>query len=103
MPTPEGRVKEKVKKSLGKYKGSIYYNMPVPHGYGRPMLDFVGCFHGRFFAIETKAPGEVPTTRQEGTSEDMRLGDAKVFVIDGDTTELDQWLDDLEREPPTTA
>ena len=90
--TPEGKVKERIKKVLDLYAGRIYYNMPVPYGYGAPMLDFVGCFYGKFFAIEAKAEGKVPTTRQEDTIERMCDGRARVFVIDGDTAELEHWL-----------
>ena len=28
-------------------------------------MDFLGCYRGRFFAIETKAPGKKPTLRQD--------------------------------------
>jgi len=79
--TPEGRVKVKVKKVLEYYRSSIYVHMPVQNGMGKPSLDFVGCFWGFFFAVETKAPGKVPTERQEQTIADMRAAGAKVFVI----------------------
>ncbi len=73
--TPEGAVKEKVKAflqsrgcaTLGKPLPDAvgYYHMYVPHGYGEPALDFTGCYKGRFFAIETKAPGGTPSARQK--------------------------------------
>lgn len=92
--TPEGKVKAAVKKVLTQsIHSGIYFNMPVPTGYGTPMLDFVGCYHGRFFAIETKARGKKPTRRQSLTIEQMREAGGVVFVIDGDTTELENWLD----------
>lgn len=78
--TPEARVKKVIKKILAGHL--LYYNMPVPSGYGEPMLDFVGCHQGRFFAIEAKAPGELPTPRQRETIRKMREGGAKVFLID---------------------
>lgn len=56
--------------------------MPVPGGYGRPMLDYIGALHGRAFAIETKAPGKEPSPRQQGTIGDMRAAGIMVFVID---------------------
>ena len=96
--TPEGRVKVKVKKVLEYYRSSIYVHMPVQNGMGKPSLDFVGCFWGFFFAVETKAPGKVPTERQEQTIADMRAAGAKVFVIDGDVTELATWLEEIDRE-----
>lgn len=93
--TPEGKVKAKVKKLLKRYP--LYSNWPVPCGYGVPMLDCVGCFYGLFFSIETKAPGGKPTLRQQQTIEEQRAAGAQVFVIDGDTTELEEWLENVAR------
>lgn len=90
--TPEGRVKSKVKKVLDPFQPLLWYFMPVPNGYGKQTLDFIGCDRGRYFAIETKAPGEKPTSRQDQTIDDMRAAGARVFVVDGDTTELEAWL-----------
>jgi hypothetical protein len=71
--TPEGRVKDAVKKALathgvypfvevaqGKHtviEGTYYMPVAGPfsvHG----VHDFVGCWSGKFFSIETKAPNE---------------------------------------------
>lgn len=90
MATPEGKVKEKVKRVLKAH--DAYYHMPVQNGMGSPTLDFVGCHVGRYFAIETKAPGKKPTPRQELTIDQIRQAGGKVFVIDGDTSELEEWL-----------
>lgn len=72
--TPEGKVKEVVKRFLEERGCATlskplhdpvgYYHMYVPSGYGEPSLDFTGCYKGRFFAIETKAIGGVPSARQ---------------------------------------
>lgn len=78
--TPEGKVKASVKRLLEEY--GAYYYMPVPTGYGRTTLDFLGCHKGRFFSIETKALGKKPTTLQRETIHDMELAGGKVFVID---------------------
>lgn len=78
--TPEGKVKAKVKKILAKFE--IYGWWPVPSGYGESSLDFIGCINGRFFAIETKAPGKAPTPRQEECIRRMKAAGAEVFVID---------------------
>lgn len=96
MPTsgPEKKVKDRCKKCLSsRSEHGMYYNMPVPTGFGTPTLDFIGCYYGQFFAIETKAPGKKPTPRQRLTIEQMREAGGAVFVIDGDTTELEAWLD----------
>lgn len=72
MPkTPEGEVKKAVKKRLADYglvhltrvdnegKESIegFFFMPVAGPYSvHGIHDFVGCWRGTFFSIETKAP-----------------------------------------------
>ena len=77
--TPEGRVKERVKKLL-KDNGA-YYHMPVQNGMGAPTLDFVGCINGKFFAIETKAGTARMTPRQALTAKAMSDAGAAVFEV----------------------
>jgi hypothetical protein len=94
--TPEGRVKEKVKRLLEKY--GAYYFMPVQNGMGKASLDFLVCHQGRFAAIETKAGTKGMTPRQEVTTEEMRAAKAAVFLInerDG-WVELAYWLEENE-------
>lgn len=96
--TPEGRVKDLVKKLLKEYAPHVYYHMPVQNGMGSPTLDFIGCAYGVYFGIETKAPGKSPTPRQAATMEQIVQAKGRVFVIDGPTTryiELRNWLDEL--------
>jgi hypothetical protein len=90
--TPEGKIKDDIKKVLKAH--ATYYYMSVPYGYGAPTLDFTGCHRGRFFAIEAKAPGKLPTPRQELTAQEMKAAGAAVFVIDGPygLEELKAWL-----------
>jgi len=99
--TPEGRVKKKIKIVLDKYSNSgLWYYMPVPGGYGAPVLDYIGAFLGWGFAVEAKAPGGKLTPRQELTSAQMRAAHMRVFVVDGtdgtngtDTVEdIDAWF-----------
>lgn len=80
--TPEGKVKEKVKKLL-KLLG-IYYHMPVMNGMGAPTLDFICCFNGKYIAIETKAPGKKPTPRQLITMREIEKAGGWVFVVAND-------------------
>lgn len=89
--TPEGKVKAKVS-GLLKATPGLYYDMPVPGGFGASTLDYVGCYLGRFFAVETKAPGKKPTPRQNQIIARMQAAGAAVFVIDGDLTDLENWL-----------
>lgn len=95
MTTAEGTVKNKVKKILAEY--DAYYYMPVPGGYGKPSLDFVGCHRGHFFAIETKAEGKHATMRQNETAQEMIRAGAAVFFIEGVDSAvfnvLTRWLD----------
>lgn len=91
--TPEGKVKRKVSDLLKSVPG-VWYTMPVPSGYGESTLDYLGCYNGLFFAIETKAPKKKPTSRQQNTIDDIQRGGGKVFVIDGNTMELEIWLKD---------
>lgn len=93
--TPEGKVKADVKKILAKFKPQLYDHWPVQAGYGKPTLDCTGAINGHAFAIETKAPGKSPTSRQELTISDMTLAGIQVFVIDGSPEQykrLELWL-----------
>lgn len=94
--TPEGKVKAKVRLALNTLRDKgypVYYHMPVQNGMGKPTLDFIGCINGKFFAIETKAPGKKPTERQESTIMEMHKAGAAVFVYDGSNPEvLAGWL-----------
>lgn len=77
--TPEGKVKAKVKDVLKQY--GAYWHCPVQNGMGAPSLDFVCCFRGRYFAIETKAGNKQPTPRQESTIDTIRKAGGLAFVI----------------------
>lgn len=88
--TPEGKVKKTVSQYLRQVPG-LWYTMPVPSGYGESTLDYIGCYKGQFFAIETKKPGGKPTARQLQTIQAMERSGGKVFIIDGDLTELKNW------------
>lgn len=79
--TPEGKVKEKVKKLLK--EAGAYYHMPVQNGMGKPSLDFVCCHEGRFLAIETKTEKGDLTLRQKATIDEMQGAGAIVLVIRG--------------------
>lgn len=79
----ESTVKQEVKDLLAqqRYADDIWTNWPVPMGYGIPMLDCIGSYRGRAFAIETKRPGEHMTPRQEFTRGEMEKGGVTVFCI----------------------
>lgn len=104
--TPEGAVKKAVRDVLDGYP-DLYYEMPVPTGYGRSGLDFTCCYRSIFFAIETKAPGKKPTLRQGVTAERIRQGGGVVFIIDGTASEnlalLKLWLLAMSGQQPMIA
>lgn len=81
MKTPEGKVKDAVKKLFAQYK--VYYHMPVMNGMGAPTLDFICCHNGRFIGVETKAPGKHPTPRQRVTMNEIAAAGGYVFEISG--------------------
>ena len=91
--TPEGRVKDKVKKILKAW--GCYQFWPVQNGMGAPALDCHGCVIGVAFFIETKAPGKEPTPRQLNTLRATEEAGGRNFVIDGDEgyIELTRWLE----------
>ncbi len=92
--TPEGKVKDRVKKLLKSY--GAYYHMVVTNGMGAPTLDFIGCYLGRFFAIETKAHDKYMTARQEITATVIRDAGGVVFLINDETgvEPLKHWLEE---------
>lgn len=77
--TPEGKVKDEVRPLLKQY--GAYTHSPVQNGMGKPSLDFVCCCRGRYFAVETKAPGNHLTPRQELTKKEIEDAGGKVFVV----------------------
>jgi hypothetical protein len=90
MQTPEGKIKDMVKKFLHDRKvqslvDSIadavgFYWMPVPSGYGSPFVDFVICYRGRFIAVETKCDRAIGlTARQELILEMVTEGGGRVI------------------------
>jgi len=87
--TPEGRVKAKVKEWL-RSRG-VWFCMPMGTGFGvNGVPDFICCWDGMFFSIETKAPGKIKnvTVGQQRQMELIRKAGGIALVID-DVTQLD--------------
>lgn len=90
--TPEGRVKKQITALLKQYP-HVFYDMPVPGGYGKSTLDYIGCARfgdaaygedmGLFFAIEAKAPGNVPTDQQKLLLGRIEQAGGVTFVVSG--------------------
>ncbi len=92
MATPEGAVKERVKRLLREH--GAYWHCPVQNGLGAPSLDFICCHEGRYFGIETKAGNKKMTPRQETTSNAIRLAGGLAFLVNEveGLDELREWL-----------
>ena len=93
--TPEGKVKDAVKKVLK--SRNIWYYMPVSNGMGQHGIpDFICCVPplGKFLTIETKAPGKLRTVTplQERTIGNIREARGWAIVID-DALDLVKFLD----------
>lgn len=95
--TPESRTKKAISTLLKSYGEALYYEMPVPSGFGKSGLDYGGCVGGRAFFIEAKAPGAKPTARQAETIRRQEAAGARVFVIDAPDSpvlsKLKEWID----------
>ena len=79
--TPEKKVKAKVVAQL-KMLGA-YYFYPVTGGYGASGVpDIIGCYKGRFFGIECKANGNMPTALQQMNLEKIAAQGGIAIVID---------------------
>jgi hypothetical protein len=96
--TPEGKVKQKVKAVLKPFmdKGVLWGDWPVPSGYGKGTLDFIGCMNGHFLSIETKAPGKTTTPLQDICIERIERAGGAVFVIGREGLKLTWELEALE-------
>src|SRR5262245_62151963 len=104
MTTPEAAVKRKLRKLLGKYGSEMYVFWPVPSGYGSTTLDALGCYRGRFFAVETKREGNKPTLRQQQALTDIEYAGGRSFVVIGENSpelgELESFLNALQEAVP---
>jgi hypothetical protein len=91
--TPEGKVKDAIKKELR--KRDIWYFMPMQNGFGVVGIpDFICCYKGRFVAIETKAPGKrgCTTPNQDRTLAEIATHGGWAVVVD----DVQQLIDFLE-------
>ena len=82
--TPEGARKLKVKKWLTEI--GAYWFMPVQTGYGKKALDFMGCYFGEFFAIETKGREDDYRPHQKVIADEITAAGGVVFLVLDDTS-----------------
>jgi len=91
--TPEGKVKEAIKRAL-KARG-IWYCMPMGTGFGNNGVpDFLCCNAGHMLAIEAKAPGKRNNTSalQKDQIDAIRSAGGTAVVVD-DVAQLEELLD----------
>jgi Holliday junction resolvase len=81
--TPEGRVKEAIKRYLKAH--GLFFFMPVSNGMGQVGIpDIICCYRGMFVAFEVKAPGKINNTtpNQERVIKEIRASEGHAFVVD---------------------
>lgn len=86
MTTPEGKVKDKVRREFAKAFPTAWRFMPVQMGMGAPAHDFIYCIEGLFVSVETKVPGKHMTPRQEATAKAINDAGGMVFEVCDDKT-----------------
>ena len=80
--TPEKKVKDRVVKQLKLFGDSVYYFFPATGGFGRSGVpDIVGCFNGKFWAIECKAGKNTTTALQDKELNAIRNARGEAWVI----------------------
>lgn len=93
--TPEGKVKDKVRKLLKEYHA--WYFLPGNNGFGKSGVpDFVVCVGGRFVGIECKADAtKRPTELQLKAAREIQLAGGDWLLVCDDATlkTLEQTLD----------
>ena len=95
--TKEKAVKTAVVKVLKEYGEAVYYFYPVMGGYGASGIpDIVGCYLGRFFAIECKAGKGKTTALQEKNIAQIKNALGRVMVVNEDNIQdVRVMLDDI--------
>lgn len=82
--TPEGKVKQQVKKILDSFAEThrLYYFFPPANGYGRQGIpDVIVCVEGKFLAIECKAGKGTTTALQEKEMAKIRAANGVTLVV----------------------
>jgi Holliday junction resolvase len=78
--TPEGKVKKQCVTTL-KQLGA-YYFFPSATQFGRSGIpDIIGCYHGKFFAIECKAGKNTTTALQDKEIEKIQAAGGLALVV----------------------
>ena len=94
--TPEKKVKNEVVKVLKTF--GAYYFYPVTGGYGASGVpDIVGCYKGRFFAIECKAGKGTTTALQErNIAQIIAQGGLAIVVNENNIPDVDKLMIEID-------
>lgn len=83
--TKEKAVKNAVVKILKEYGADLYYFYPVMGGFGAAGIpDIVGCYRGKFFAIECKAGKGKTTALQDKNIAQIKKSLGRAVVVNED-------------------
>jgi len=96
MMTPEKKVKNEVVKVLKTF--GAYYFYPVTGGYGASGVpDIVGCYKGKFFAIECKAGKGTTTALQErNIAQIVAQGGLAIVVNENNIPDVDKLMIEID-------
>ena len=96
--TPEKKVKDKVRQRLN--ERMVFHFMPATYGFGASgIADIVGCYLGKFFAIECKAGDNRPTALQVKNLERVsKAGGYALVVNERNIEDVDWMLDRVEKD-----
>lgn len=96
MKTPEGTIKDDIKKLLESKGSALYYFMPVQQGFGKRGLDFFVCYKGMFIAIECKRRGGRAQRFQADLVDTVRDAHGHALVADN-AHDVENLLDFIDR------
>jgi Holliday junction resolvase len=84
--TPEGEIKDQVRKVLDEMKA--YYFFPAANGYGRTGIpDVIACVGGHFVGIECKAGSKQPTALQQRELDNIEKAGGTGLLVNADNIE----------------
>jgi len=95
MNTPEKKVKLKVVAILKSF--GAYYFYPVTGGYGASGVpDIVGCYMGKFFAIECKAgKGKTTALQEKNIAQIIGQGGLAIVVNEDNIEDVQYFLGEM--------
>lgn len=101
MLTPEKKVKNQVVNVLKSF--GAYYFYPVAGGYGvSGVPDIVGCYKGRFFAIECKAgKGKTTALQDKHIAQIIAQGGYAIVVNESNIEDVNKLLMEIDDEQTT--